>query len=103
VGVMVEWIKEKITALASDEIQTLRENAGKVGRQDIVDQCNEVLASRKPVRTKRRRQPSTKIEPASMSRSFILCAQMSWALFATQMERFGPERGWWPRSMQKTL
>jgi hypothetical protein len=50
---MVEWTIEKIAALSNKNIDTLRENAVKRGRQDILDLCNEELARRKPIRTRK--------------------------------------------------
>jgi hypothetical protein len=53
VDLMVEWTREKIATLSSSHVESLRENAAKRGRQDIVELCNEELAHRKPLRAKR--------------------------------------------------
>ncbi len=50
---MIEWTKEKVAARSNEEIETLRQNAAKRQRQDIVELCNEELARRKPARTKK--------------------------------------------------
>jgi hypothetical protein len=50
---MVDWTKGKIAGLSTDEIETLRQNAAKRERQDIVEICKEELTNRMPVRTKK--------------------------------------------------
>ncbi len=50
---MVEWTQEKIATLSGQEISSLRANATKSGRQDIVGLCNAELERRKPVRVRR--------------------------------------------------
>ena len=46
---MIEWTKENIAARSTGEIESLRDNAAKRGRQDIVQLCDEELMRRKPV------------------------------------------------------
>jgi hypothetical protein len=46
----IDWSKERIASLSTQEIQSLQENARIKGSLDIAIRCNEVLASRKPVR-----------------------------------------------------
>ncbi len=50
---MIEWTKENVAARSTDEIETLRQNAAKRNRQDIVELCSQELARRKPVRAKK--------------------------------------------------
>jgi hypothetical protein len=50
---MIEWTKEQITRLSSDQIESLRENAAKHGRRDVVELCNEELTARKPTRARK--------------------------------------------------
>src|SRR5438477_12328576 len=47
---MVAWTKEEIARRSNSEIESLRENAAKRGRQDIVELCCQELARRKPTR-----------------------------------------------------
>src|SRR5260370_27224646 len=49
---MAGWTKEAIAKLSTKQIETLCENAARVGRRDIIELCNEVLNNRKPLRTK---------------------------------------------------
>jgi hypothetical protein len=50
---MAGWTREKTAELPSQQIQTLRENASRLGRQEIVELCDEELARRRPVRLAR--------------------------------------------------
>jgi hypothetical protein len=50
---MIEWTKENIAARSTGEIESLRDNAAKRGRQDIVQLCDEELMRRKPVRVRK--------------------------------------------------
>jgi hypothetical protein len=47
---MANWTKEKLSEHSNDEIESLRNNAIRLHKPDIVDLCNEELASRAPVR-----------------------------------------------------
>jgi hypothetical protein len=47
---MVAWTKEKIAEQSTDDIESLRENAARLGRHDVVDLCEKELALRKPRR-----------------------------------------------------
>jgi hypothetical protein len=50
---MVAWTKDTIAARSSSEIQSIRDNAVRHCRQDIVALCDEELAARKPSRPKK--------------------------------------------------
>jgi hypothetical protein len=50
---MIDWTRERLSGHTNDEIESLRENARKRHRQEIVDLCDNELASRKPVRKTR--------------------------------------------------
>jgi hypothetical protein len=45
---MIEWTAEEIAKRSTEEIQSLRDNAAKRGKQGIVDLCESELARRKP-------------------------------------------------------
>src|SRR5690348_6113802 len=45
---MIELSREKIESYDSDKSKTLRENATRLGKQDVVDLCDQILLSRKP-------------------------------------------------------
>lgn len=47
---MAQWTREQIATLSTDQIETLRENATRLARQEIVDLCGEELSSRRPIR-----------------------------------------------------
>jgi hypothetical protein len=49
---MVEWTKEKVADLSTNQLETFRQNAAKHGRGDIVALCDEELSRRKPARAK---------------------------------------------------
>ena len=46
----IDWSKERIEALSTQEVLSLQENARDRGFQDVAATCDEVLATRKPVR-----------------------------------------------------
>ena len=52
----IDWGKDKIEALTTEEVKNLRNNASERNRPDIVDICTEVLASRKIRSRKHRRR-----------------------------------------------
>lgn len=68
----IEWSKERIEALSTQEILSLQENARVKGHLDIATRCDEVLSSRKPVRRSS--------GPRSSSPTKILEAECSWKL-----------------------
>jgi hypothetical protein len=45
---LIEWTPEKLTALNVDQLKSLRENAEKLGGQNVVELCDVELAKRKP-------------------------------------------------------
>ena len=49
---MASWTEERIGKLSNQQIEALRENAAKLGRQEIVALCDDELMHRKPVRAK---------------------------------------------------
>lgn len=46
----IDWSKERIEALSTQEVLSLQENARNKGYLDIAAKCDEVLAARKPSR-----------------------------------------------------
>lgn len=48
-----EWSEERIAALATDEVKSLRENAARFGHQKTVDLCAAELAKRTPPKSKK--------------------------------------------------
>ena len=50
--IMAEWTREQIARLPNDQIETLCENAARLGRQEIIVLCDEELSRRKPIRAK---------------------------------------------------
>ena len=48
---VAKWGKEEIANLSNQQIQTLRENAARLARLDVIELCNEELDNRKPLRT----------------------------------------------------
>lgn len=46
----IDWSKERIETLSTQEVLSLQENARNKGYLDIAAKCDEVLATRKPVR-----------------------------------------------------
>ena len=46
----INWSIERIEALTTQEVLSLRDNAGNRGFQDVAATCDEVLTTRKPVR-----------------------------------------------------
>jgi len=49
-GCMVQWTREQIVRLSNEQIETLRENAERFGRHEIIGLCIEELSKRKPIR-----------------------------------------------------
>jgi len=49
---MAQWTREQIARLSNDQIETLRGNAERLGRQEVIDLCDEELYNRKPIRAK---------------------------------------------------
>jgi hypothetical protein len=52
-GFMAGWTKEEIAKLSTEQIETLRKNATRLTRQDIMELCNKELDDRKLLRTKK--------------------------------------------------
>jgi hypothetical protein len=50
---MAQWTKDRIADLSSDQIKSLRENAAKYGRPEIVDLCDEELLRQRPPRLRK--------------------------------------------------
>ena len=62
----INWTKEKINELTTQEITALQENARVRGNSEIVSLCDEVLATKKPIR-KARTSSATKTLEAECS------------------------------------
>jgi len=61
----IDWSKERIEALSTQEIMLLQANARNKERPEIVAKCDEVLAARKPVRKPsgpRTKSPTKRLE-----------------------------------------
>ena len=55
----INWTKEKINELTAQEITALQENARVRGNGEVVGWCDEVLATKKPIRKTRTSSSST--------------------------------------------
>ena len=55
---MVDWTPEEIAKRSADQIKTIKENATKKGRGDVVAMCEIELEQRKPSRAKNLRSGS---------------------------------------------
>jgi hypothetical protein len=49
----IEWTSDEIAKRSTEDLQSLRKNADRLGRQEIVALCDAELSSRKPTREKR--------------------------------------------------
>lgn len=83
----IDWSKERIESLSTQEIQSLQENARTKGHLEIVARCDEVLAARKSVRRQSgpRSASSTKIleaECAKQLSDFAIYLQTKYDLSA---------------------
>lgn len=50
---MAGWTKDRVASLSADQIKSLRENAARHGRQEIVDLCDDELLRQKPPRLRK--------------------------------------------------
>lgn len=58
----ISWTKEKINELTTQEVVALQENARVRGNSEIVNWCEEILATKKPIRTARTSSTTKNLE-----------------------------------------
>jgi hypothetical protein len=70
---MTVWTPEELAKRNTDDVKTVRENAAKRGRSDVVALCDTELENRKPIRSKPRGSGSERSAGQYVSEFHFVC------------------------------